>query len=781
MLSGLLYLFIHENILDCGAYFMITLPYRSKQKKPLLLSLFLITTPHMAWANEVMAKQSSLDLLWVLIAAGLVFFMQAGFTMLESGMIRAKNSYNVAIKNISDFTVAVLSFWLLGFALMFGPSLSGFVGTSGFNGGIVSTGSDYGFFIFQAMFVGTAATIVAGAVAERMKFNAYLIVSLFISVLIYPVSGHWIWGSALLGGEQGWLEAKGFMDFAGSTVVHSVGAWVALAGVIALGPRKGRFDNNGKPQEIPGHNLLLATLGVFILWFGWFGFNGGSTLVADVSVAKIIVNTVLAGCAGGLCALLGSWVLKRGLVAVEHALNGILAGLVSITAGCAFVEPTSAIVIGAIGGVVVLAAESLLLNVCKLDDPVGAIAVHGVGGVWGTLAIAIFAPLDQLNHGHLQQFIVQLQGAAIVFVWAFGTGLAVFFGLKLVHDLRVTEDDEDLGLNVAEHGARTVWLDTMKTMQNILQEGDLRQRAEIEFGTEAGEIALAFNSVLDKFQHSVRMMSESSQQVIHNSQQLDQVIGANVTGSRQQKLLVSEINLLMQKMLDASSKTQQTASDGSNTATHTRTDTHQGIQQVQSLSTAVSQLANDLSEASRRADLVASQSESISEVVSLINSIAEQTNLLALNAAIEAARAGDTGRGFAVVADEVRALANRTKQATGDIQQQIETLQKESVLSSNELRQYSTSAEHNATQSQQTLESLQAVIQAVDSITQLNQEISNIAAEQSDLSVQTNQLMQDVSSISADNEQQSLLLNGTSEALKSGASRFEESIRGYKY
>ncbi len=477
-----------------------------------ILSSLLLFPLYAHGTAESNAVQDNINIIWILLSAAMVFFMQGGFTALETGLIRAKNSLNVAIKNISDFMVAVISFWVFGFAFMFGDSIAGWVGSSGYFLDGFDTPDHYAFFIFQLVFAGTAATIVSGAVAERMKFKSYLVVSIAITALIYPVSGHWIWGSAAMGGQEGWLEAMGFVDFAGSTVVHSVGGWIGLAGAWILGPRLGRYDERGEPIEIPPHNLALTTVGVFILWFGWFGFNGGSTLVADGSVAKIILNTLLAPAAAGVtCLLIATFISGQGWIRIEKILNGVIAGLVGITAGCAIVEPMGAIWIGIVSGIVVYVAEWLMLHLLKVDDPINAVAAHGFAGAWGTLGLALFAPVEALPAGgHLAQLWVQFIGVVAVFFWAFIAGVILFSILKRTGHLRVSSDEEMKGLNITEHGARSAWLDTMNTMHEIVKDGDLSRRVEVELATEAGQVAESFNLLLNDLEKKVDLAKEIS-------------------------------------------------------------------------------------------------------------------------------------------------------------------------------------------------------------------------------------------------------------------------------
>ncbi len=389
--------------------------------------------------------QTHLNYVWTLVAAFLVFFMQAGFAMVEAGFTRAKNACNILMKNLMDFGMGALAFFFVGFGLMFGAS-RGWIGTSGFMLSDFARDADpwvYAFFMFQVVFAATAATIVSGAIAERTRFSAYLVFSALMTGVVYPVFGSWAWGGLYHGG--GLLEHLGFIDFAGSTVVHSIGGWAALAGAVVVGPRIGKY-RNGRPQALPGHSIPLAALGVFILFFGWFGFNPGSTTAGDPSIALIAVTTALAGAAGTVSTLYYTWA-RFGKPDVGMTLNGCLAGLVAITAPCANVSPLSAVVIGLIAGVLV--TESVVFfDRIGVDDPVGAVSVHGVCGAWGTLAAALF----DTGGFSLGQLGIQALGVGVAFVWGFGSSFALWKGLKAVMGVRLSPEEELTGCDFSEHG-----------------------------------------------------------------------------------------------------------------------------------------------------------------------------------------------------------------------------------------------------------------------------------------------------------------------------------------
>ena len=446
-----------------------------------------------------------IDLLWIALCAGLVFMMQAGFLCLESGLTRSKNAINVAIKNISDFAVAVMLFWLFGFALMFGSSQAGLFGASNFLAAI-GQGSDPWFsvfFLFQVMFCATAATIVSGAVAERMRFTAYLLVAATVAGLIYPVFGHWAWGGAL-GGPAGWLGELGFVDFAGSTVVHSVGGWVALAAVLVIGPRQGRFEaTDSHGSTINGGNRPMAMLGGLLLFFGWFGFNGGSTFAFNETVPGILSNTALAAVAGILSGMALGWRL-RGYGEVVYAINGGIAGLVAITAGAHAVSAAESVVIGAAGGAVMVAADEWLQR-RRIDDAVGAVPAHLSAGVWGTLAVALFGDLEILGTGlnRVEQLGTQSLGIIACGLWAFGIAYLLLRGLDRLSPLRVSAEAEQMGLNVSEHGARTELQDLLQSMEQQEKRRDLITRVPVEPFTEVGQIAASYNRVMEALASAV--------------------------------------------------------------------------------------------------------------------------------------------------------------------------------------------------------------------------------------------------------------------------------------
>lgn len=443
---------------------------------------------------------SEIDILWVVIASALVFLMQPGFMCLESGLTRSKNSINVAVKNLADFVFSVLCFWGVGYGIMFGVSTSGIIGTNHFLIEVGDNSNIAAFFLFQAMFCGTATTIFSGAVAERMKFSSYLIIVLLMSTLVYPIFGHWAWNGLSEGQLSGWLGAAGFVDFAGSTVVHSVGGWVALAVLLVIGPRKGRFDQKQDSFGFNGSNLPLSVLGTCLLWFGWIGFNGGSTLIMDGSVPRIIVYTVLAGSAGALSNLLAGLVVTK-LPRVTFLINGSLGGLVAITANCHVVSSVDAVLIGLIAGVICFISEYVLIYF-KIDDAVGAIPVHLCCGIWGTLAVALFGEPQLLstNLNMIEQFIVQVKGIAAAFFIAFVIPYYLIKKINKLKPLRVSAEAEHVGLNVSEHGATTELTELFQAMDKHAESSDLSVRMPVEPFTEVGLIAERYNLVMESLE-----------------------------------------------------------------------------------------------------------------------------------------------------------------------------------------------------------------------------------------------------------------------------------------
>lgn len=441
----------------------------AKKLISLLLLALIIVVPVLSLAegNAVDTDvKMSIDTIWVLIAAFLVFFMQAGFAMVEAGFTRAKNASNIIMKNMMDFAIGSIIFFCIGFGIMFGKDLMGIIGTSFFFGNVSTEAMGIGipieaFMIFQTVFAATAATIVSGAMAERTRFAAYVAYSAVITLIIYPVVGHWIWGG-------GWLSKLGFIDFAGSTVVHSVGGWAALVGSSILGPRIGKFSKDGKPNAIPGHSITLGALGVFILWFGWFGFNPGSSLAGtDMSIGRISMTTNLAAAAGACTVMIITW-LRYKKPDVSMTLNGALGGLVAITAGCAAVSMIGSIAIGIISGFVIVFGVEFIEKILKVDDPVGAVAVHCMCGSVGTILVGFFAVEGGYFYGGgLNLLGTQALGVFAVAVWTIFTSFILFKAIDATIGLRVSKEDEIMGLDIGEHGTQAYADFHIKTAETL--------------------------------------------------------------------------------------------------------------------------------------------------------------------------------------------------------------------------------------------------------------------------------------------------------------------------
>ena len=469
----------------------------------------------------------NINLLWMLICAILVFMMQAGFMCLESGIIRNKNNINVALKNVSDFGISIVSYWIIGYGIMFGASQSGLFGTNNFffdPSGTPTSGPAMTFFIFQSMFCATAASIISGSVAERLKFNSYLIITALVGTVIYPVIGHWAWANSddKFGGDgtSGWLYDLGLLDFAGSTVVHSTGGWVGLAVILIIGPRTGRFVE-GEVRKFSPSNLPLSVLGVLLLGFGWHGFNGGSQLVLDDAVPGILLNTFLAA-AAGIVACLIFWAVQNGTAPAGDLINGLLAGLVAITASCNIVTPLGAVIIGAGGGIVALYTTRLLERF-ELDDPVGAIPVHLAGGIFGTLALPLFATEEMLlgnnqlisysGNIRIDQFIAQLSGVFSVGLYAFVASYTIMKAINSYNPLRVSQEAEDIGLNIAEHDSSSDHIDLLKVMQYQSETGNLSIRGPEDLFTEAGQIGYHYNILMEKLEESGKVMHKQKNEL----------------------------------------------------------------------------------------------------------------------------------------------------------------------------------------------------------------------------------------------------------------------------
>ncbi|MDY0191642.1 MAG: ammonium transporter [Desulfuromonas sp.] len=623
--------------------------------------------------------QINLNYVWIAVCAFLVMFMQAGFMCLEAGLSQAKNSINIAIKNVADFILSVALFWAIGFGLMFGASSNGFIGTSHF---LIDVSDPWVvlFFVFQSVFCGTATTIDSGALSGRAKFSAYLVASALISGLIYPIFGHWAWGGLLVAENAGWFEQLGFMDFAGSTVVHSVGGWVALAGIIVVGPRLGRFNEDGTTNRMSPHNMTFAYLGVLILFFSWFGFNCGSTLEAGTAIAPIALNTLLAAAFGGISSSAFSWTyssIKR--PEGEMIANGILGGLVAITAGCAVVDSWGAMLIGLVAGAVAYLGTIILERVLHLDDVVGAVPVHGFCGVWGTVATALFIRSELLEGASRLHFLgVQVLGVVVAFIWAFGISFVLFKLIdKFCGGMRVSAEDERLGLNIAEHGASSSLLDLVQAMNNATASGNFSDdvKVEVEVGTEMGDLAKGFNSMVDSVHQA---MTETHTQLFRAEQ-------ARKKAEEAQKQALESSSEAQHQMIRAE-KARQEAETAQKEITMSNAEREEQLVAIKEITQQLNEIMGDTEDSMNLISGAASSvhdnveslnaySQDIDSAIAQINKLAYSSRLLSLNAMVESAHAGDAGKTFIVVAEEMKNHSAGTEKVTDTIVNVIDGIQ----------------------------------------------------------------------------------------------------------
>lgn len=637
----------------------------------------------------------ALDHVWIVTAVMIIFLMKGGFLLYEAGLVRAKNTINTAQKNLTDTLIATIIFYMFGYTLMMGPTIGGIVGWTW--QGIDFHEIDHTQFLYQVAFCTMAATVVSGAVAERIRFEAYMISTVFISAFVYPVFGHWAWGNRIIPDNVTLLTSEGFIDFAGGVTVSALGGWCALAALLVIGPRLGKYKEDGSQTPMPGNNIVLSALGVMILWVGSLAFNSALAVAGSQSVAHIMSNTLLSAACSGITAMIIGRHLD-GLFRPERCLYGILSGLCSIASGCYLYSTADTVIVGITSGLLVTFSFGLMSRYFKLDDVVCAIPINGICGAWGALLIGLLGdPSHFSGHTRMEQFLVQLEGVALSFVWGFGACFLFFHLLNRIYPMRVTPEDEITGLNKAEHGVTMGTGLLQEALFNIVDgKGDLTQRLDESTGDESAEIAVLFNRFVERMQYlminisqNARVLSASSDRLSDISSQFsdnfDRVLEDSSTINNSTTAVSSDVESAsfvaaeINQKVEAISTNAQEMSTQLADVTKTIEEMTYSIGEVAQRSSNVSGITTSAHQSMEQAALamknLVDTASKIDSVIVFIKNIADETNLLALNASIESARAGEAGRGFAVVADEIKGLAAQTARATQEITAQIGAMQ----------------------------------------------------------------------------------------------------------